>query len=151
METEAWILKITSKLLLSECCFSRKHVTSVDKLNLLFYQRVYDPLSTHSGCDSALVLFVSCLKPCGLWQSEEGKTNSQLFHFILFPICAYTEEGSFWLLRDEISKHLDPVQSFLGWSPLCSLNVAIPQSHWCFLYYLIKAESGSLSTLFRGQ
>lgn len=63
METKAGVLKIISKTLLSEFCFSRRHKIFIDKLNMLFYERVYGLLSIHSGCDSALVFFASCLKP----------------------------------------------------------------------------------------
>lgn len=146
METEAWVLKITSKLLLSEF-FSRKNIILIDKWSLLFFnQRVHGPVSTQRGCDSALVLRVPWLEDCAWRQYEEREANSQLRHPIIFPVRAYTEEGGFWLSRAKINAWTQASHSS---ADLYSLNVPISQSHWCFLYYLIKAECGSLSTLLR--
>lgn len=84
METEVSVLKLTSELLLSESCFSRKHIIFIDKLNLLFF------LSESIWSEYSLWLWfcfgVICIMPETLWMMAvwggEDKLTIVPFHRI---------------------------------------------------------------------
>lgn len=133
-ETKSGVPKITSKTLLSKLCFSERHKIFIDKLNMLFYQRACGLLSIHTGFGFCFGV-VSCLKPCGWRESEEEKTNSQLFYFIIFLISVYRREHLLIIILGLISalffKH--------STSPVSSVfPVLLNKRGICFIKYLAQ-------------